>query len=565
MKPSSLWPNLFAFLIILLLLLYAYDPAFIRAALTFLGAWLMMLLYVILVAIVGALLVLAWLVYRKQQLAGNRPVDGAYPLIKMRTRDGRQLVINPSHMVGAAAVIDPRTGQYTEVEHPAGWGVVADVRQAVERSNTVRAMFPGDQARTNRYGAMSQMPRVPNFKQMNDRTNVSRETSRPQLPPPVDQPRPVAPPITLPDAIRQSTPDRWIIGQSPETGALATLNLRQSVHTGIIGATGTGKTASLGYLVAAHAVRSGYHVVILDPKGGADWRPWQGVAEWHESDRTTFADQVRAVEAEHERRFDAARRAEAANVMALPTPPRPILVVIEEYGDLIAQMRQAKASDATKVDDMLDRLLRLSRMTDIHLLMIDQYPEHWSNQVLAGTKAKAVFQLGPNQGAKVQEYQANQLPDVGRYLLKGKQYDAWHAAPNLGSLLRSLPARTGPDVVGVEYSVQDVPRGGGGVNRDNGAIPASGTGNAGTEDEPGYWDDVVAAWFAANPYALTGPPRGISDLARTMAKHATGNADSYEAYKSRAHRLFHAFRSEVRLPNGGKLGTDPTIAGGSDG
>lgn len=558
---KSIWPNLFAFLIILLLLLYAYDPAFIQAALVFLGAWFMMLLYVILVAIVGGLLVLAWLVYRKQQLASTRPVDGAYPLQRFKTRDGRTMVVNANHMVSAAAIVDPRTGAYTEVEHPAGWEVQSGIRGLVERTNMMRAIYPGDQARMNANGAMSAMPRVGALdRPARPAAPPPRIVGAPALPPPVDQRPAAAPPIALPDAIRQSTPDKWIIGQSPETGELATLNLRQSVHAGIIGATGTGKTASLGYLMAAHAVRSGYHVVILDPKGGADWRPWQAVAEWHESDRTTFGDQVRAVEAEHERRAIAVRRAETPNVMALPTPPRPILVVIEEYGDLISQMRQAKASDAAKVDDMLDRLLRLSRMTDIHLLMIDQYPEHWSNQVLAGTKAKAVFQLGPNQGAKVQEYQANQLPDVGRYLLKGKQYDAWHAAPNLGSLLRSLPARTGPDVVGVEYSVGEI------VPRSSTSMGAGPTRvepvqNAGTEEDPDYWNDVVTAWFAAHPWALTGAAKGISDLARAMAEHQTGNADSYEAYKSRAHRLFHAFRSEVRLPNGGKLGTDPTIGG----
>lgn len=557
MKPSSLWPNLFAFLIILLLLLYAYDPAFIQAALVFLGAWFMMLLYVILVAIVGGLLILAWLLYRKQQLASTRPVDGAYPLQRFRLKGGGTLIFNGNHMVSAAAIVDPRTGAYTEVEHPAGWEVQSGIRGLVERTNMMRAIYPGDQARMNANGAMSAMPRVGALDRPARPAAPPRIVGAPALPPPTDQRPAVAPPIALPDAIRQSTPDRWIIGQSPDTGQLATLNLRQSVHAGIIGATGTGKTASLGYLMAAHAVRSGYHVVILDPKGGADWRPWSAVAEWHETDRTTFGDQVRAVEAEHERRAAAVRRTESANVMALPSPPRPVLVVIEEYGDLIAQMRQAKASDAAKVDDMLDRLLRLSRMTDIHLLMIDQYPEHWSNQVLAGTKAKAVFQLGPNQGAKVQEYQANQLPDVGRYLLKGKQYDAWHAAPNLGSLLRSLPARTGPDVVGVEYSVgetvPDVPSGEG-ARLHTGTVQVT---NPGTDEEPDYWNDVVAAWFAAHPWALTGAAKGISDLARAMAEHQTGNADSYETYKSRAHRLFHDFRKSVRV-NGQPLGTDVT-------
>lgn len=554
----SFWTNLFAFLIILLLLLYAFNPDYITGALMFLGVWFTMVLWIIAVALAGTLLLGAWIVYVRIERNRNLPIDGAYPLQRFRIKGGRTLVMNASHMIGPAAVIDKRAGTYTEIEHPAGWGVVADVRQAVERSNTVRAMFPGDQARMNANGAMSAMPRIPNFKQLENRTSVSRETPPPRIvgvePPPVERPAP--PPIALPDALRESTPTRWIIGQSPDNRALATLNLRSSVHAGIIGATGTGKTASLGFLVVAHAIRSGYHVVILDPKGGADWRAWQRHAEWHAADYGTFADQVRGVEAEHERRYAAVQRAEASDVMTLANPPRPVLVVIEEYGDLISQLRQAKASDATKVDVMLDRLLRLSRMTDIHLLMIDQYPEHWSNQVMAGTKAKAVFQLGPNQGAKVSEYHADKLPDVGRYLLKGKEYNAWHAAPDLAGILRGLPPRQGADVVGVAYSVREG-GGGQGTGVEERAEPPR-TPPANQPDElANKWDDVTAAFFTQRPDLLTGPARGVVDLARAMAEK-DGGVKPHTAYKGIAHTYFHAFRKSVRLPGGEPLGVDVT-------
>lgn len=553
---KSIWPNLFLFLIILLLLLYAYDPAFIQAALVFLGAWFVMVFYGILFVALAALALIGFLAYHRHMQRANLPVDGAYPLQRFRTRDGRTVVVNPTHMVGAAAVIDRRNGTYIEVEHPAGWNVVADVRQAVERSNTVRAMFPGDQARMNANGAMSQMPRMPNMKQLENRTHVSRETSRFVEPSPPSPPPP--PTLSLPDVIRQSTPERWIIGQSPDNRSLATLDLRKSIHVGVIGATGTGKTASLGFLIAAHAIRSGYHVVILDPKGGADWRPWAKHAEWHAADYGTFADQVRGVEAEHDRRYLTVQRAEATDVMALPNPPRPVLVVIEEYGDLIDQLRKAKAGDAAKVDAMLDRLLRLSRMTDIHLLLIDQYPEHWSNQVMAGTKAKAVFQLGPNQGGKVAEYHADKLPDVGRYLLKGKEYNAWYAAPDLAAILRGLPARQGADVVGVAYSVHGgVQDGDGGINGDSEAVRTPRT------NEPASkWDDVTAAFFVARPELLTGPARGVVDLARAMAE-ADGGVKAHTAYKGIAHTYFHAFRKNVRLPGGEALGVDVTNGGGN--
>jgi len=68
--------------------------------------------------------------------------------------------------------------------------------------------------------------------------------------------------------------------------------------------------------------------------------------------------------------------------------------------------------------------------------------------------------------------------------------------------------------------------------------------NAGTAQAAaaGRWDDVVAAWFDANPQALTGPAKGISDLARAMCRDNEGDDANYEAYKGRAFDLFHEFR-----------------------
>ena len=82
-------------------------------------------------------------------------------------------------------------------------------------------------------------------------------------------------------------------------------------------------------------------------------------------------------------------------------------------------------------------------------------------------------------------------------------------------------------------------------------------------EQDGRWDDVVCEWFRTHPAALSGPAIGISDLARAMCRDAEGTDANYEAYKGRAHPLFHAFRNSVRLPTGERLGTDTaaTVAG----
>jgi hypothetical protein len=123
-------------------------------------------------------------------------------------------------------------------------------------------------------------------------------------------------------------------------------------------------------------------------------------------------------------------------------------------------------------------------------------------------------------------------------------------------MLPFVPASAAGPIIDGSFTVRAEARGEAtsGERQQNGAQNgASGT------DEPGRWDDVVAAWFSANPQALTGPPQGISDLARAMCRDQEGDTANYEDYKSRAHRLFHEFRESVRIPVGKldeRLGTD---------
>ncbi|GIV82684.1 MAG: hypothetical protein KatS3mg051_2038 [Anaerolineae bacterium] len=120
-------------------------------------------------------------------------------------------------------------------------------------------------------------------------------------------------------------------------------------------------------------------------------------------------------------------------------PPR-VLVVIEEYGDLIQRVRMAHGRAAGHVDDMLDVILRGGRKLSMSLLFVDQYPEHWSQQVIAGTKWRAVYQLGPGQGAKLEEYHAARLPGRGVFLHRERQYRSWHVRPELPRLLAACSA-----------------------------------------------------------------------------------------------------------------------------
>jgi hypothetical protein len=142
----------------------------------------------------------------------------------------------------------------------------------------------------------------------------------------------------------------------------------------------------------------------------------------------------------------------------------------------------------------------------------------------------------------------------------GSVFSTWPMEDTLPSLLARVRT-VAPVVVDVPRST--VPDGAAGegspeVERQE-RVENVPSGTALGTDEWGRWDDVVAEWFASHPSALTGPAIGISDLARAMCRDNEGGSDAgYEAYKGRAHKLFHEFRAAVHLPSGDKLGVDVT-------
>lgn len=382
--------------------------------------------YFSLVLAAAAAAALIWTWNRNQDLKLRRPKDGAFALQKIKINRHETVIFDPNQMASAVVVINTKSGDVRDVEPGMGWQLWHSIRNGITQLRMAQAMFPGDDVRDER-------SKAPTLSAASLRALTQNKT--PQLDVVDVKPEPVySPPAyrvidDAPTAIARSESQSWILGKS-SGGETAAFNPLTQAHLGIVGSTGTGKTSSVGFLAAAQAIRHGWHTVILDPDGGEDWGGFAGHAEWHEADRETFADQVRAVYAEYERRVAG-------------QPGKPLFVVIEEYGDMIRQLRIVSRKDADHVDVMLDGILRRGRKHGISLCFVDQYPEHWSPQVIGGTKAKAVFQLGPNQGAKVEEYHAAKLPDRGEFLWRGERYRTWHAKPHVRALLADAPALNG--------------------------------------------------------------------------------------------------------------------------
>lgn len=425
----------------------------------------------------GGAIVVGVTYWQREQDARNRYIDGQAPLREIKLPGSRRAIVDMNRIVGG--IVDITPDGVEERTPAAGWEVQQHHNDVVQTTRSIAALIPGDAAQTKTHGAIS-APRLP--------SSITKMIAKPipATPPAVIVPEPLAlpaPKITIEEALARSTGERWIAGQADD-GKLITFQPASHAHAAIVGVTGTGKTTSVGFTLTLEALRAGWHVIILDPDGGANWQPFSVVAEWHETDRSAITGQVASIY----RLFE--RRATVDN-------PRPVLVVIEEYGDLIRQLRRANRSEAEQVDAMIDSILQRGRKRRVHLALIDQYPEHWSQAVIGGTKFRAVFQLGPNQGAKMEEYKAAQLPDVGRFLCRGTEYNSINAESAIPKLIAQLPAPSTKRVIraGVGDGF------GGSVMATGGEFTPERTPNEPPNEPPGPTDYQAraAAMIAANP------------------------------------------------------------------
>jgi len=253
--------------------------------------------------------------------------------------------------------------------------------------------------------------------------------------------------LTLDEAVLQSKDGQIVLGQNKTTGALAIWDSDSARQIGIFGANGTGKTASAAATAVASLIRAGYHVIILDPKGGADWRIFESWAERHDSDAEQMGAQLAAVVEEMERRGRLCEAHEVSSVDALPANARPPAwaLVIEELGDTRIEAEGLGILD--NIDRPLDRLMAMSRYTGLRIVLIDQRPQGWPSRVRANTKEHLTFRQGMGQGQAVGYYHAHHLAQQGEFAMNGERYHAYHALPAARELLATVPALAAPRIV----------------------------------------------------------------------------------------------------------------------
>lgn len=540
------WFSFFAFLTVLILALGFWRPDLLTQATVFIGWYLAALLGIVLVALAVGAGLAGWLVWRKGRLASLRQRDGAFPIQRVKLRDGAVLYYDPNQSVGPATIVHPQYG-LIEVAPQAGWDVQLAVRLAVERTRQLQAMYPGDDARMNRHGARSAVPRTSQA--------AFRDQKLPQLPAPAEpvtidvQPEPVKL-WAAADGLNMSTRTKLPMGQTG--GAeLVHWDLVESPHLRVHGKSqGSGKTNVIR-TVAAGALRVGHHVIVCDRRRFKDWSEFDGKAELIDvRDPRRFVEVAGQMAAIYRERDGELGRHGAPNIGRLANPPQRIVVVVAEFGALCAQ------ADADGVlREMLHPLtmvLREAGAAGVHVVIEDQVvDQRWPRGI--STNAEPVTGYLPqNYGAAGGYYDAHKLPAY-TFHFGGAVFKSWDMRPVVGGVLAPVPAARSfiPEPFTGEGSTT-------GERAVNGVHerPVNDDMNGGVNGDDSRWQSLIDQWFAEHPEALVGPAVGISDIARRMSIAETGNVDAYERYKGIAHKLFHEFRNAVRLPGGERLGTD---------
>ena len=379
----------------------------------------------------------------------NQQRDGSHHLRTYRVRDpvtGKRvsILINPDLMVTPALAIGGHGVRELGTLPHEVYAAHAQQRAVV---SAWQARTPGDEAISSANGSTYRMGGLGGSAKP-----TAERPERQSLPAPriiggeqSAAPSPVPPvpaePLQLGDALRQSTPDRFVLGHNPEKNALAIWSPREHLNLGVFGVSGTGKTKSTGYQTMLLAARHGYHVVCLDPKAGVDFGPFAPYVEWQPTDAYTFADQINALYEAHEQRHRIMRQHGVGEWRMLgPSAGPEIVVVLEEFGAIREEIgnRKGGAKVLAGVDYTLEMMFRLARMTGFHFVILDQAPDKLDPVVRGGCKLRIAYHVDISTAGVLKEHKATELPPVGVFVHRNVQYRSWNCDTYLPQLLQRL-------------------------------------------------------------------------------------------------------------------------------
>ncbi|MBK8772869.1 MAG: hypothetical protein IPM06_20900 [Rhizobiales bacterium] len=425
--------------------------------------------------IIAVIAVVAFWFIARQAHERNRMRDGAWPLREY------QLLPLTARIANFVTGRPSPKAVYDHNLNAAPWAVIHDAiyvppvtaeqfayAQHQETTNRIRARWPGDATLSLPFvnvGSLGKMSAP-------EARLAAGAYDRPQKQltgPVADAPQPkLSPPLSLETALTQTTHKKWILGQNRESGELAIWMPDSTPHIGVIGASGSGKTeSSIMHLITA--ARTGpaatrWHVIILDPIGGADLRPFSAKTEWHDTSADVFPDQLAALSAIMEERKRLCSAAGVPRVADLPDAPRQVMLLIDEFGQLMSRLRGAARESASVV---LEDIVRVGRKWGIHLALCDQDKSRWSPTIRDNISPTLTYRMADYGGSRVKAFDADTL-STGQFVMGRRVFDAWHVAPRLGEILSAMPAQSAR-LIGVRSVTS--PNGGEGVSPDTERLP----------------------------------------------------------------------------------------------
>ena len=366
------------------------------------------------------------------------------------------VVLNPDNVIGHGLKWDARLGEYVPMtgNQPLEYHLTNEIAQA-RSVRTIGAMFPGDRAYVE--GEVRTVPRLLGGAvnaMYKDRDADKDVPELAQLPPP---PPPQL--LTAMDAYNQSNRRKWVIGQNPETGALAHFDLIDDVNLFAIGVPGQGKSASMLMQAVAQSLKAGHKLIVLDGKGGSDFGMLDQHCEYHIADGESIFWQMQQVHAEYLRRQEILNKHRASNLRALRQDhgielPH-MVIVFDEFGSVLQDFYSNTTGKGSEgkiqtFKNFVGQTMRKGRAAGLHWVLGDTNATNLTHDMLTAMHTFVVaFRLDKRQNGLVDEQKAIHLRP-GQFVLNGEQYNAFHFAPEMPQLLRTLQPQPFPKLLGLK-------------------------------------------------------------------------------------------------------------------
>lgn len=409
---------------------------------------------------------------RRQRQESLRQRDGAYALREyslvpwtvrfvnaLKGIPSPTVVYDPNSNLGHAAVIADKI--YT-VDPSAGWDRQLAYNQEIEKTRRVQAAVPGDNARLLPWGVREGSGGKVNAPTARLLAGAYDKPAKVQvvdaghmLPAPVEIDVQPARVWTPESAVKLATRTKLPMGVQ-DNGELVWWDMKSTPHLRYHGATqGSGKTNALQTLAAA-AVVTNAHLIIMDRRRFKDWGAFGNRAERVDTtDSRAFVQGLVRLHDVYKERDVLLGQHGAANISELPDVPKRIVCIISEFGAMTAQAQ----ADGVLKDAMyaLEQILRQAGATGIHMLFEDQVTDKWPK----GIEGNAIPVIG-----KMPAYAGMACGYQGRgggtdtfapytFWYEGAMFKSLHMAPALPGLLGRYPDAK-ERVIDGEYSVRSV-------------------------------------------------------------------------------------------------------------